>query len=329
MGLFDFAKKLVDPGGFIFKSDSQKLAEKQYKTEKDIAVANLLEQQKWNQKNYDEQVRINNFNIAQQQAAFDYQRDLNAMQMQREDTAIQRRVADLEASGLSPTLAAGGAASSTPVHAANAPQGVAPQGVAPQMATPSDIRVQEAMFREGLVKDRMALAMSLLSNMADVSRTKAETEFIKAQQEHQDIVNKFEEDRLSTSIEGSRLENDAKRMANSFNQLANPARLIEMRQAIDLAKTKIDISQLDKEIKTNEKLRQIYYNSEAKFKAALAGKEVELADFKKENIDWDTALKIYSFEYARDRGVPLSGNLSTFGAVADAAAHLRHFFFGK
>ena len=38
-------------------------------------------------------------------------------QFQREDTAVQRRAADLEAAGLSKTLAAGSAASSTPIQA--------------------------------------------------------------------------------------------------------------------------------------------------------------------------------------------------------------------
>lgn len=50
-----------------------------------------------------------NYKFSQQQ--FDYQKHLNELQMQREDTAVQRRVKDLEAAGLNKNLAAGSAAS--------------------------------------------------------------------------------------------------------------------------------------------------------------------------------------------------------------------------
>lgn len=45
---------------------------------------------------------------------FSYQKDLNQLQMDREDTQFQRRSADMQAAGLHPTLAVGGAGATTP-----------------------------------------------------------------------------------------------------------------------------------------------------------------------------------------------------------------------
>ena len=90
---------------------------------------------------------------------FQYQKDLQKQIFAREDNAVQRRVADLVAAGLSPTLAAGSAANAGQVVKTDAPQ---------------------IDYKSNLLG--MYQMMQAISRMkADISKTDAETDYIKAQ----------------------------------------------------------------------------------------------------------------------------------------------------
>ena len=94
-----------------------------------------------------------NYNAQQDNLSWqkDTQRDIFA----REDTSIARRVADLNASGLSPVLAAGQGAGTGGVVSTNAPQIDLP--------------------------DSSMLALNMLKQEADISKTRAEQEYIELQ----------------------------------------------------------------------------------------------------------------------------------------------------
>lgn len=84
----------------------------QYQGQIDIANQNLA---------LNRDIADKNFSLQQQ--AFDYQKQLNATQMEREDSALQRQIADAQAAGLSPLSVLGGTgATSTPLSSGSAPQ---------------------------------------------------------------------------------------------------------------------------------------------------------------------------------------------------------------
>lgn len=104
---------------------------------------------------------INNYrNTQAEKENLAYQKNLQQQMFQREDTAVQRREADLLRAGLSPTLAAGSAASSGPIVNTKAPE---IKGLDPAML------------------NIVTQAMGLLKMKADITQTESSKNLIDQQ----------------------------------------------------------------------------------------------------------------------------------------------------
>ena len=107
-------------------------------------------------------INTNRENLALQKENLAYQKDLQKIMFNREDNAVQRRVSDLKAAGLSPTLAAGSAASAGPVVSTSAPQKrsnlesyLALASVGTALAQQQRAQTEADIARQQLIQDKM------------------------------------------------------------------------------------------------------------------------------------------------------------------------------
>lgn len=156
------------------------------------------------------QKEIAEANLAQQVKEWEYQKELNQLTMDREDSAVQRRVSDLKAAGLSPTLAAGSAAGATALKAGTAPQMDA--SFAQNMQTAAQNRFDRKMkaIENGIM---------IQSNLANISKTIADARKANAE---------------ANAVEKSTpYDVEMKRLAVELNSELNPIMIAEHKLRVD------------------------------------------------------------------------------------------------
>lgn len=135
---------------------------------------NTLAQQSLNQQT---QIANQNFGLSQEQ--FNYQKELNALQMQREDNAMQRRVADLKAAGLSPLMAGNGASTGSYLSA-NAPQ-YDGSGIMQAMSNMLGIKTDQASRKQMAYQFERQLHLQTAQQVADLVSMRLDNQYKRSQ----------------------------------------------------------------------------------------------------------------------------------------------------
>lgn len=176
--------------------------------------------------------------LQNQQAQADnlrWQKQMQQMAWSREDNAVQRRVRDLEAAGLSPVLAAGSSASSSgPIHT------TAPQNT-------YDAQKGASNMIQGL--NLTNAAMALMKMKADIAQTNAQTAYTQQQTELSKLRTTGQDLENIYRGESNPLSLDAQKLDLEYKKLTQPDRIKSLVLDNESKGQKIVNLELDQKIK--------------------------------------------------------------------------------
>lgn len=254
--------------------------------------------------------RQNRQNLRHQREVHEYQKRLQERLFAREDNAVQRRAADLEAAGLSKTLAAGSAAPAGGVVGTTAPQHTRDLGR--QVADIDALNLMKMKEEVGVT----AAQKRLLVAQAEKART--ESGFVEAMQPH----------RL-TEIQ----------LQNDVNHLLNPMRVRRLGQDIASGEIRVRRDEIAEEAErlgvTNREIDIVRNGLGAdldRLNLSLSDQRLMAAIVANDLARLNLAARGYDIEYNIGRGHPTTGG--TYGglvggvtqALQQASSMLEHSF---
>lgn len=226
-------------------NEQQALAEKQFKAEKNISEKN--------------------FSLTEQQ--YEYQKQLNELQMQREDNAIQRQVADLKAAGLSPLMVSGG--SSTGQYlSANAPQ-YDTNGIQSAIANMLGVKKDYAQRKYESYMFRKQSNLQMAQQMANLTSLKLNNEEKRESIRGQRIVNDYNEEHGTRDPSWQNAITDAvmKYIEDKYPNM-NP---------IDISKDKLNEAKENLSQVVEDKVEQAKENVKKSYNSSLLGRGLNAA----------------------------------------------------
>lgn len=208
-------------------------------------------------------------NLAFQRELLQYQQGLQQEIFGREDNAVQRRAADMEAAGINPILAAGAPAQAGAVVSTQAPQN--------QMKFNATARTNMGALGDIIpqILQVKATQASIAQSEADARRTNAEADAIESQTPIKTAGLELANQLSQGSLKGQELDNAAK----EINNILNASTLTDKVQQADLLTKQygadLFTTTLDQALKESQKVYVEQQTSESKQRVLESKEQVK------------------------------------------------------